>query len=231
MSQQARTNPTITNHRPQVTRTPGRQTTPAVTPERWAEFTRNKERARNRGNWTIEGDWIGGGKEPNAFDKLTAYQRSALVLQWPTDECVAKYRSQSQQIAQRIGYGATIVGGIATQGARLIGSIGASLGTSWLLNQMGGLQIHRGWSYRSDNSVEIKLNAYPTSKNEMIFTRTETLTDHTGARKLHRSNSQSEDLTDISDEVVFRILSSLGNTEGAVTTISCPDATVLLPAS
>lgn len=231
MSQQARTTPTT--HGPQVTRTRGRQTAPAITPQRWAEFIRNKSQARNRGNWTIEGDWIGGGREPNAFDKLSAYQRSALVLQWPTDECVSKYRRQSQQISQRLGYGWGAVTGIITSGlgAGMMSSLGVGFGSSWLLNQAGGLEIHRGWSYRSDNSVEIKLNAYPTSKNEMIFSRSETLTDHMGVRKMHRSNSQSEDLTNISDEVVWRILSSLGNTEGAVTTISCPDATVLLPAS
>jgi hypothetical protein len=217
--------------RPTITRTPGRQTAAPINRQRWEQFLANRRAAHNRGNWTDGGHWMGSGREPNAFDTIRAHNRGALVLTWPTDECVQKFRDQSTQIAQRLGYGIAILAALLTRGRSWGTGLTAGLAGSWLLNQAGGIQVHRGWTYRSDNSVEILLSAHPWGRNEMTVTRVETLVNHERRQQSHSRHSDRRSLDGYPDDMIFALVSGLGNIEGAETIISCPDANVILTAS
>ena len=183
-------------------------------------------------NWSDGGHWIGSGREPNAFDTLSVSSESTLILEWPTNDCVQKYRQQSRQIAERLGYGSAILAAVLTRGRSWGAGLTAGLAASFLLNQAGGLRIHRGWSYRSDSGIEVRLAAHPWGRNEMVFTLEQKMFDENGRVVDQRqSRHPAMDPWGLREDQLFALLESVSRRTGSSITISCPDASVIIPAS
>ena len=201
-----------------------------ITRRRWDEFKKNR-RLAGSGNWTDGGHWMGSGPEPNAFDSIEVESAHTLVLTWPTDDCVQKFREQSAEIAKRLGYGVAILAAVATRGKSWGTGLGAGLAGSWLLNQSGGIRVHRGWRYEVVGKVSLAIHAHPwsRSKDGMTVTRTEFLRDHTGKLVDRKEISDFRDFYGFSDQALFEFFNAIGGAgNDGRTEISCPNASVLI---
>ncbi|MEM7497547.1 MAG: hypothetical protein AAF371_06100 [Pseudomonadota bacterium] len=214
-----------------IVRLPAGKAADTITRERWNEFKRNRRQAGNRGNWSDGGHWIGSGPEPNAFDSLEASSAHTLALSWPTDDCVEKFRNQSKEIAERLGYGVAIIAAIATRGRSWGAGLGAGLAGSWLLARSGGIRVHRGWRYEIVSTVAVAVHAHPWSRHldGMTITKTETLRDHENCLVDRKESSGFREFSGLSDQMLFDLFQSISGTGvGGRTDISCPDASVLI---
>ncbi|MEM9765334.1 MAG: hypothetical protein AAF968_23020 [Pseudomonadota bacterium] len=212
-------------------RLPASTANETITRQRWNEFQRNRRLAGDRGNWTDGGYWMGGGPEPNAFDTLECQSTHTLALTWPSDDCVQKFRDQSAEIAQRMGYGVAILAALLTRKKTWGQGLGAGLAASWILNQTGGIRVHRGWTYEVASSVALALHAHPWSRHAdgMTITKTEMLRDHENCLVDRRETSGNRSFEGLSDQMLFELFVSISGTRsGGRTTISCPDASVLI---
>ncbi|MEM7526983.1 MAG: hypothetical protein AAF416_04805 [Pseudomonadota bacterium] len=212
-------------------RLPAGATDDRITRRRWDEFQRNRRLAGDRGSWTDGGHWMGGGPEPNAFDKLEYETRHSLQLTWPTDDCVQKFRDQSAEIAERMGYGVGVLAALLTRGRSWRTGLGAGLIGSWLLNQTGGIRVHRGWTYEVTSTVGVALHAHPWSRHAdgMTVSRVETLRDHENRLIDRKEFTGSRAFGGLSDQMLFEVFHTISGTRsGGRTRISCPDASVLI---
>jgi hypothetical protein len=216
---------------PRIRRLPGASVRNPITPERWSAFMENRRKA-DSGMWTDGGNWMGVGAQPDAFDRIEAQSTAALVLTWPTDECVQKFRDQSKAIGQRLGYGVAVLGALATRGRSWATGLGVGLGTSWLLGETGGIQVHRGWSFQCDSTVKLELYAHPRARHRdaMTISRTDRLWDHDKKLITHATWSRSSRIDGLAPEALGELLQTINAQSGTRTEISCPDASVILMA-
>lgn len=218
-----------TDTRPSITRTQG-TVNPPISQAEWQRWLRNRQLAQDRGNWSDGGNWIGMGPEPNAFDQLTAHSSSILTMEFPSNECVQKFRDQSATISQRLGYGYGVLFGFLLRNHWVMG-IAAGLASSFLLNNAGGIQVHRGFTFRMETSLDITLNAHPWGRKEMVARTRQTLFNENNQQVQTSENSNTTDLRDYNDDTLWQMLQAVGNRRGATTTIRCPDASILIGAS
>jgi len=201
-----------------------------LTDARWREWRRNRDLAKQRFNWSDGGHWIGNGPEPNPSDTLVARCSGKLILEWPSDECVDKFRDQSAEIATRLGYGVAALAAYLTRGLSWGTGLTAGLAGSYLLSKKGGIRVHRGWSYVADTSLEVRLSAHPWGDRKLIVRRDQRLIDHEGKLQDQHAGSYERDLSELDDATAYQLLRTIGNREGSVTRIVCPDANVILNA-
>lgn len=219
------------SHAPKITRSPAVKNPCAITRAQWDAFwdrRKSTRAARDCTSYTDGGQWMGSGKDPSLLGKqeLPATSTNALHLSWPTNGCVQKFREQTSEINFKMSVMVGIVSAIGTRGARLGTSIG--VGTNWLLDQVGGIRVRRGWSYTLEVGWSFTIASRP-SRRESDIDRNQTLRDENGKAKYFKTYSHKEDRASewLSDRL-WTFVSAVAGTTNAKSHIVCPDASVLV---
>ena len=216
--------------KPKVVRSKGKPRA-GLSKREWASFLVNRRKAHDRGNWSDGGHWIGSGRKPDAWDAIEVSSSGVLMLEWPSDDCVHKYRTQRSKMRERLSYmvGA-LVGAATAKGSMLVG-LGAGFGSSWLLNQIPAQRIHRGWRYICVTSLKVKVSAHPWGRNRLSWTRTEYIFDHKNKLHKKRETSGGRKIEDslIRHSSFYPFLRSVSTQAPTRVRIICPDASVLSP--
>ncbi|GFE50918.1 hypothetical protein So717_26710 [Roseobacter cerasinus] len=225
------------NHTPKITRSPAVANPCAITRSQWDAFWARRERtspARDWTNYTDGGHWMGSGKDPSHLGKqeLSTSSKAALHLSWPTNGCVQKFREQTSEINFKVSVMAGILAGLATRNAGLGTSIGTGVGTSWLLDQAGGLRVHRGWSYALEVEWSFTIASRPSWREpdiDLSLNRKETLRDETGKAQYFKTHTHKEDrASEWPPDMLWTFVSGVTGTTDGATRIVCPDASVLV---
>lgn len=221
------------DHRPKITQIDGVANPNAITRAQWDAFWERREStkaARDFTNYTDGGHWMGSGKDPNRLGKqeLCASSVHRLKLSWPENGCVEKFRKQTAEMNERMGYVAAVAAAIATRGRGLKESLGAGVGTNWLLSNMGGIQVHRGWSYLLEVEWTFKIASYPSWRNadiDLAMRRTEILRNEEGKAEDMKTFLHSDDrVKEWPKEIIWKFVSSVSGTTDGETRIVCPNA-------
>lgn len=182
------------------------------------------------GCWTDGGHWCGSGPEPNCFQKRTAESSTKLILFWPSDECVDKFRDQQSKISERLGYIAGLMTAYVTKGSAFAVQAGSGVGAAWLINQIPKLKIHRGDKLTIEMGLSYSESAHPWGKKKLSFFTRWTMVDEKGREKGRNTNiSGSRDISDLGRSNRENLYQAIKKSPYRDTkrTITCPNASVL----
>ncbi len=218
-------------------------------PERTDRWEDARSKCRNQLYWSDGGHWIGPGREPDCFQRRARSSSATIVMHWPTDDCVEKFRQQQQQSLDRLSMAVAVLFGwkemAASAGQQLSRILlpggqgrerrrgptgartGAGIAAAWLLNRAPRLRVHRGWSLEVELELDYRESVHPWGQSRLSTRVVRTLYDQDGDVVAHVSEPTARDLTYVSEQQRDWLFDSIGAGHTSVE-VECPDLSLLL---